>query len=314
MKYFYLISLLFISVISHAQIVNIPDANFKDALVNSMCVDIDGDNVGDIDADTNDDGEIQLTEAEAIVVLTIFNRNISSIEGIQSFINLEELHCWGNQITTIDLSQNTSLIQLYCRDNQLTSLNVSQNINLRTLSCWINQLTSIDVSQNINLEYFICNSNQLTDIDISLNPNILGLYCESNLLTYLNIANGGNTNFEEITAYDNPSLFCIQVDDVAYANSSSWQKDNWAVYSENCSLGIEEFINPTFMLYPNPTLEVLNIKTLEKIENIKIYTINGSLIRETSNSSINISELHKGLYFVRVSINNKTLTKKFIKS
>ncbi len=55
--------LLFFTVSSHAQIVNIPDANFKNALVNTNCVDIDGDGIGDIDADTNNDGEIQVSEA-----------------------------------------------------------------------------------------------------------------------------------------------------------------------------------------------------------------------------------------------------------
>jgi len=38
---------------SQAQPVNIPDANFKDALVNTPCVDFDGDGAPDGDADTN---------------------------------------------------------------------------------------------------------------------------------------------------------------------------------------------------------------------------------------------------------------------
>jgi len=50
--------LLLFSLSISAQIVNIPDANFKDALVNTICVDIDGNLGPDIDADLNNDGEI----------------------------------------------------------------------------------------------------------------------------------------------------------------------------------------------------------------------------------------------------------------
>ena len=56
---------------SQAQIVNIPDANFKNTLVNSNCVDINGDGNGDIDADSNNDGEIQQAEAEAVIGLNV---------------------------------------------------------------------------------------------------------------------------------------------------------------------------------------------------------------------------------------------------
>ena len=76
---------------SQAQIVNIPDANFKNTLVNTNCVDIDGNGSGDVDVDTNDDGEIQVSEALAVLNLHVESRSIGSLEGIQSFANLEHL-------------------------------------------------------------------------------------------------------------------------------------------------------------------------------------------------------------------------------
>jgi hypothetical protein len=45
------------------QIVNIPDANFKNALINGMCVNNDFDLIGDSKVDLNNDGEIQVSEA-----------------------------------------------------------------------------------------------------------------------------------------------------------------------------------------------------------------------------------------------------------
>ena len=60
MKNIYLIITLSIGDLGQAQIVNIPDANFKNALVNTLCVDTNGDGIADSNADTNNDGEIQV--------------------------------------------------------------------------------------------------------------------------------------------------------------------------------------------------------------------------------------------------------------
>ena len=53
---------LALCMVANAQIIDFPDANFKNALVNSKCVDTNGDNIGDADADLNDDGEIDARE------------------------------------------------------------------------------------------------------------------------------------------------------------------------------------------------------------------------------------------------------------
>jgi len=74
--------LLFVTLTSNAQIVDIPDTNFKNALLNHDPI-----------IDTNNDGEIQESEAESVTVMYVTDKNISSLEGIQSFILLELLSC-----------------------------------------------------------------------------------------------------------------------------------------------------------------------------------------------------------------------------
>ena len=68
-KLTYLILLL--SAFAQAQVVTIPDANFKNALVNLPCADIGNDYTLDVDADSNDDGEISLQEAQAVTSLQL---------------------------------------------------------------------------------------------------------------------------------------------------------------------------------------------------------------------------------------------------
>jgi hypothetical protein len=130
--------LFFLSIIStsvHAQIVNIPDANFKAYLVGNTAI------------NTNGDAEIQVSEASAFSgVINCPNLSISDLTGIEAFINITELHCYSNQLTNLDVATNTALTYLYCNNNQLTNLDVATNTALTYLDCDNNQLTNLDVT------------------------------------------------------------------------------------------------------------------------------------------------------------------------
>ncbi|MDI1318486.1 T9SS type A sorting domain-containing protein [Flavobacterium sp.] len=75
----------------------------------------------------------------------------------------------------------------------------------------------------------------------------------------------------------------------------------------------------TIELYPNPASTELNISSIkgELISNIAVYSINGSLVKEIkSNNSaqnISVSDLQSGMYFIRVTSNDKISNLKFIK-
>ena len=82
-----------------AQIIDFPDANFKNALVNTKCVDTDGDGSGDTDADSNNDGEIEVDEAVNVTILNVESKQISRLDGIEHFKNLREFSCGKNHLS-----------------------------------------------------------------------------------------------------------------------------------------------------------------------------------------------------------------------
>ena len=114
---------------------------------------------------------------------------INNLTGIEDFINLTYLNCSGNQIDSLNLSQNYNLTYLNCSGNQIDSLDFSQNLNLTYLNCsgwWFNRnLLSLNVSQNSALTYLNCNSNQLTELDLTQNLNLTSLSCSQNQLDTL---------------------------------------------------------------------------------------------------------------------------------
>jgi Leucine-rich repeat (LRR) protein len=202
----FLCFVFFVSVLSvHAQdIVHIPDANFKAALV------------GNQNINTNGDGEIQISEAEYYTgELYVSNKWIYDLSGIEAFI---------------------SLIFLNCSGNNLSNLDVSSNMNLWDLDCSGNNLSRLDVGSNTNLTYLDCSSNNLSSLDVSQNINLWNLNCSRNNLSSLNIQNGSNLNLYTHNFANNPSLTCIQVDDAAYANANFTHKDAIAEYSTDCNL------------------------------------------------------------------------------
>lgn len=299
----------------NAQIVNIPDVNFKNALI-------------EIGIDTNNDGEIQEGEAEVVVNLNINFKEISSLEGIQSFINLEVLQCYGNQLSYLDMSGNISLYLLGCANNQINSLNITQNINLRTLICDNNQLSELNVSENINLELLGSSLNQLSNLDLSENSNLVYLECSNNQLNSLFINNGNNYNMMVMISTGNVNLMCIQVDDenALYPECGGfplegWCKDDWSSYSEDCNLGITDLENIHLNLYPNPAKNELYITTKRpegslttKIFNIEGKLLNTHIIDFKGQTSIDVSSLKSGIYFLNIEDENRNNeVKKFVK-
>ena len=205
-KLLFVFGFLFFTVFTHAQIVSIPDANFKTALLNYTPV-----------IDTNSDGEIQVSEALSVTSLTIINNDFSDITGINSFsnltsleftyifslttlnvtglTNLQSLTCIGNgHLTTLNVSGLTNLQSLDCSScSYLTTLNVSGLTNLQTLTCTgMYYLTTLDVSGLISLQTLNCSNDQLTSLITTGANNITNLDCSRNKLTSLVVTNMSN--------------------------------------------------------------------------------------------------------------------------
>ena len=184
---------------TNAQIVNIPDANFKAELLAANPTNTIAKNLAGIyfKIDADNDGEIQESEALNVSYLVVANLNISSLTGIEFFTNLQGLECGDNQLTNLDVSGSTNLSYLDCLLNQLTNLNVSGLTYLNYLNCAGNQLTNLDLSGLTNLQNLSCSVNLLTNLDVSGLTNLQSLVCSANLLTNLDVSSLTNLSYLE---------------------------------------------------------------------------------------------------------------------
>ncbi|EAC3780911.1 class 1 internalin InlJ [Listeria monocytogenes] len=158
--------------------------------------------------------EMQATDTiseEQLATLTSLdchNSSITDMTGIEKLTGLTKLICTSNNITTLDLSQNTNLTYLACDSNKLTNLDVTPLTKLTYLNCDTNKLTKLDVSQNPLLTYLNCARNTLTEIDVSHNTQLTELDCHLNKkITKLDVTPQTqlttlDCSFNKITALD----------------------------------------------------------------------------------------------------------------
>lgn len=78
--------------------------------------------------------------------------------------------------------------------------------------------------------------------------------------------------------------------------------------------GIDQIENNIFSLYPNPAQTILSISGLTEVTKICIVDVNGRVVDTLSTTKdINISNLEKGAYFIRVISKKGMVQKLFIK-
>ncbi|MBK6274260.1 MAG: hypothetical protein IPF58_05915 [Saprospirales bacterium] len=199
-----------------AQVINIPDANFKNYLVlsnSSNHIAKDSNDVY-IKIDRNNNNEIEVSEALRVRNLTL-NSNITSyigsIEGINYFSNLQSLDIGPQQIQNINIhglaglqyisiNNCSSLITANIRGlpalqnmsivkNRLSTLILDSLPQLTSLHIFKNKLTSFDATSLKKLRDLDCSDNLLTSLNVKGLNNLSSLDCNNNQLVNLDASN-----------------------------------------------------------------------------------------------------------------------------
>ena len=102
---------------------------------------------------------------------------------------------------------------------------------------------------------------------------------------------------------------------VIYALNSDIGSGFSIQFNSDGVLGLEGNSLETVTLYPNPTSDVLTISNLENAT-IEIYNLLGQVMTIKTNSSnqetIDVSGYRSGTYFIKISNQELTTTKKFV--
>jgi hypothetical protein len=212
---FLLISILLMSSCwSHSSneidpnIILLKDINFEKSLINQK-----------IDTDGITNGQISRIDAENTKTINVANQQISSLIGIEGFINLIYLDCSQNNLKDIDVSKNAYLESLDCSANQLEVLNLNNNPGLAALNCRKNALTTltlnnkqllainaddnaikkVEISACINLNLLTIATNKLTELAVGNSLKLRELRCNSNQLSTIDLSRNQAVSYINIS-------------------------------------------------------------------------------------------------------------------
>ena len=101
---------------SFGQFTFVPDDNFEQALIN-------------LGYDFALDDNVETMAIDTVNSLYINGLGISDLTGIEDFTALTELFCYSNQLSSLNLSNNTQLVEVSCGSNQLTYIDVRNGNN-----------------------------------------------------------------------------------------------------------------------------------------------------------------------------------------
>lgn len=290
--------------------------------------------------DSNNFGILSVTDNEELTYLNCSSNKLEQLD-VSKNLNLIGLNCSHNNIEQLDVSNNLKLRSLDCSMNSLNNLDLNFSDKIKfggSLYCFDNNLKSLNVSQikyigeflcsnskiidfntgNTEFGYIDCSSNDFVNLDFSGN-RIDRLICKrNNSLEKINIANGENDKIDSVDLqYSYP--YCIQIDEgFVPPTDNSWIKSYTSTYGygDDCNpLSINEnALDKDISLYPNPVISTLNIETKQIINQVSVFNTLGAKVLETNASQLNVSQLQKGLYLVKITTDTGSeVTKRFVK-
>ena len=241
---------LLISASSFAQLTYVPDDVFEQALIN-------------LGLDDVLDDYVITNNINTLTNLNLYTLGIADLTGIEDFTALTDLDAGLNNLTNLDLSQNTALETLFCDSNQLNNLDLSQNSALYFLNCDNNTLEILNVKNGNNTNFTVfsaLNNPELICIEVddtaysTTNWTVIDAQTSfsENCFTYV-----PDDNFEQALidlGHDN-----ILDDYVITSNISALTYLNVSDKAIADLTGIEDFIALTFLICFNNQLSNLDV-------------------------------------------------------
>jgi hypothetical protein len=261
--------LILITGMTNAQIVDIPDANFKATLLLANTTNGIAQNSQGvyIVIDTNANGEIEESEALEVSDLYLNNRNISSLQGIEYFTNISLLDCSYNQIMTLDLTNNLNIQNLISSHNTISNA-VLPNFNYPTvIDLSYNSLSNINLINLSQIVSLFLNNNNLTSIVFD-NPNFTFLVDGG-----ISVSNNPLVNLDMGQLRNSPLVFGDPFNEIGVSNTFITQLICPSAYVKY------------YEISNNPNLEFISFKN-QKLESFVDNDFDTGLII-TNNPNLN---------------------------
>ena len=94
--------------------------------------------------------------------------------------------------------------------------------------------------------------------------------------------------------------------------SSGFDLDAIGVIHDIAHYSVPENGEETIAVYPNPVRDRLTVKA-DNLQSVEVYNLVGQLVMSTTSAVVAMDELNQGIYFVRITADGQTVTKRIVK-
>ncbi len=253
-----------------------------------------------------------------------YNNNLTSVIIPNSVTIIGEAAFVGcNSLTSIDIPNSVISIGNSAFENceSLTSVNIPNSvayIGENAFSSCSSLTSSITIPNSVTSigDGVFSGCSSLTSVNIPNSVTSIGNFafrgCSS--LTSVTCLATNPPILEGNYVFDRPNNATLTVPCgslEAYSSSTSWDEFFNSRIEEDCS-GLEKAESTELSVYPNPTSCKLTFDNA--VERIDVIDISGKTIQTYENASeINIESLPAGVYHLRLTNNEKAITRKIIK-
>jgi len=197
------------------------DNSMDDYMLTSNAQQVGGISIGADDACYDENGDIICAWEDYMNYETRFSNRLTNLAGIEAFPNLQILNLTGNDLDSINITENSQLKSLYLNFNSFYKIDTSGNPNLEDISLDNNKIIpELDFSQNSSMKILAIPNIALGGMSGYIGP---GGYFDLSNLTQLEVLSLGNNNLTsvdlsnltqlEVLSFGNNNLTSVDISD-----------------------------------------------------------------------------------------------------
>jgi hypothetical protein len=171
-----------------------------------------------------------------------------------------------------------------------------------------------------NLQASIANNQLLLSWNASSDTEILGYHVYKSSSEFGNYSKLTSTPITSLnytdSSFTSTDWYQIKAIKLQTTGSGTFLNPSIGISNNVSTLTSEQFNSASISIYPNPSEEIINLITNEKINSYKIFDLQGKLIQEDTlqNNQLNIKSLENGMYLLQLFLEKNIVTKKIIKN
>lgn len=196
------------------------------------------------------------------------------------------------------ITTNSQTIQQATLSQTENGINVELKIFGQTITTFVTNNNSINGNQiTLNTCYY---TTFLTAFSLVVNNFPISLPPEPS--SYTLTINVYNSNYSQVCDY-------YEMTDSLTYNFSTPIESPITLSSNNFN-----YLKDNFIIYPNPSNGIFKINSTTEINSITIYDSMGRNIKQinSNENEVNLTNLSKGIYFIKILSNHQELTQKII--